>query len=78
MPENEHKVVTKWKEADAQALEDRVSAIDETLEHLNDLVEMFDDDHDVVTELRTMTGRLRERKNHFHDKAEKIRAELAS
>jgi hypothetical protein len=73
----EHKVEANWRHADAASLEVRALAIEQALEHIEDLTVMFENDEDVTKELRGITGRLRERKNDLSQKAETIRAELA-
>jgi len=73
---NDHIVETKWREADAQALEERVRAIEEWLDHTNDLVEMFGPADPICQELLTMSGLVRTRRNDVKQEAERMRALL--
>jgi len=41
MSSYEHRVEALWREADAAALEERVKAMRDWLDHTEDLVEMF-------------------------------------
>ena len=75
MEDNLHTVDADWRAADAQALEIRVRAVTEWLDHTEDLVEMFDEDKTIASELRGVAGTLRSRRNDFESAAEKLRAE---
>lgn len=52
----------KWKTADAEALQERVNAIDYWLAHTENILEMFPRDDAVCRELRSVAGLLRTRK----------------
>jgi hypothetical protein len=73
----EHTVGAKWREADAAALEERVKAINDWVDHTEDLVKMLEDDENAATELRGTAGNIRKMRDDFSTKAEKLRAELA-
>lgn len=75
--EKTHSVTSKWREAEANALEERVKAISDWLEHTEDLLDIFSDDNESAGELRSVIGLVRMRSNDLQQKAEKIRAELA-
>ena len=73
-----HIVESKWREADAVAFEERAIAIDDWLEHTEDLLTMFKDEERIATELRSAAGSLRTRRNDFNTEAERLRTELSS
>lgn len=78
MPERPkgHTVESKWREADAVALDERVTAISDWLEHTEDLVNMFKHEERIAAELRGAAGSLRTRRNDFSSEAAGLRAEL--
>ena len=75
MEDNLHTVDAKWRDADANACEERVKAINDWLEHTVDLVEMFDGDTAIASELRGVAGTLRSKRDDFEGAASKLRAE---
>lgn len=76
MEDNLHPINTKWRESEATTLELRVSAINEWLNHTEDLVKMFEGDAPVASELRGAAGTLRSKRNDFDTAAGKLRAEM--
>lgn len=75
LKDNLHTVEADWREADAMSLEIRVRAVSDWLDHTEDLVEMFDGDTTIASELRGVAGTLRSRRNDFEAAANKLRAE---
>jgi len=73
---NLHTVNVNWREAQATTLEMKEAAVNEWLEHTEDLVKMFEDDKTVSSELRGVAGTLRSRRNDFDTAANKLRAEI--
>lgn len=71
-----HSVEANWRESDAIALEQRVTAITDWLDHTEDLISMLNGDNKVVTDLRMVSGILRSRKNDFNAQAAALRTEL--
>jgi hypothetical protein len=71
-----HTVNVNWREAQATTLEMKEAAVNEWLEHTEDLVKMFEDDKTVSSELRGVAGTLRSRRNDFDTAANKLRAEI--
>ena len=69
-----HTVDAKWRDADAAAFETRVQAVNDWLEHTEDLVEMFKDDTTIPSELRSVAGTLRSRRDDFETSANRLRA----
>jgi len=67
-----HRVEALWREADAAALEERVKAMRDWLDHTEDLVEMFKDDDSVATELRGVSGFIRTRRNDLTSEAQAL------
>lgn len=76
MADRSHSIGTNWRDRDAEALEERVTAISDWLDHTEDLTAMLGDDDPATTELRTMSGILKTRRNDFRSKANALRAEL--
>jgi len=72
MSSYEHRVEALWREADAAALEERVKAMRDWLDHTEDLVEMFKDDESVATELRGVSGFIRTRRNDLTSEAQAL------
>lgn len=70
----EHKIETLWREADATALEERVRAMEEWLEHTEDLGEMFGEDDDLTTELLSTAGLVKARRNDVSQEADRTRS----
>lgn len=66
-----------WRSAYATALEERVTAIQIWIVHTENLIEMFDNEEELRTELLSVRGRVRTKSNDLREEAEKIRAELA-
>lgn len=73
-----HIVESKWIEADAISLEERAVAIDEWLDHTDALVQMFKGDDKILTELRSLSGSLRTRRNDFSMEAAGLRTDVLS
>ena len=73
---NLHIINANWRESEAQTLELRAVAVNEWLEHTEDLVKMFENDKTVSSELRGVAGTLRSRRNDFDTAATKLRAEI--
>ena len=71
-----HTVDAKWRDADAVAFETRVTAVNDWLEHTEDLVEMFKDDTAIASELRGVAGSLRSRRDDFGTSAERLRVDM--
>jgi hypothetical protein len=71
-----HVVGANWREADATALEERVRALKDWLDHTEDLLDMFKNDDKIATELRTTAGIVRTKRNDFTSEAEALRARL--
>lgn len=76
MEDNLHTINANWREAEANTLELRAVAINEWLEHTEDLVKMFEGDAPVASELRGVAGTLRSKRNDFDSAASKLRAEM--
>jgi len=76
MEDNNHVVDVKWMDAEALALETKVQAINDWLDHTEFLVRVFDGDTAVTPELRGVAGTLRSRRNDFDSMAAKLREEL--
>jgi hypothetical protein len=71
-----HTLSANWRESDAVSFERRVTAINDWLEHTEDLVLMCRDDEVLATELRSVAGVLKSRRSDFLQKAAQLRAEL--
>jgi len=52
----------KWKQYDAEALQERVNAIDYWLAHSENILEMFPQDEAIGRELRSVIGLMKTRK----------------
>lgn len=76
MEDNNHVVDVKWMDAEALALETKVAAINEWLDHTEFLVRVFEGDDAITPELRGVAGTLRSRRNDFDTAATKLREEL--
>lgn len=76
MEDNSHIVDVKWMDAEALALETKVSAINDWLDHTEFLVRVFEDNPTITSELRAVAGSLRSRRNDFDTAATKLREEL--
>lgn len=74
---DEHKVDSKWREADIVAKAERVVAIMAWLDHTTDLVEMLAEDEKTATQLRGMAGILRTKRNDISSDVEALKAEMA-
>lgn len=70
----QHTVDSVWRGAEAVALETKVTAINDWIEHTEDLVEMFEADEEVKSQLRSTAGVLRSRRNDFDTSAARLRA----
>lgn len=77
MGDEVHTVKADWREADAIAIEQRVAAMAEWLDHTEDLVLMFGEDEQAATELRVAAGLVKTRRNDLASRAAQLRAELA-
>jgi hypothetical protein len=62
----------KWKIADAEARQEHVNAIDHWLAHTENLLEMFEADKGICTELRTVSGLLKTRKGDLESEIRKL------
>jgi hypothetical protein len=71
-----HKVEARWREADAAALDQRVMSMNDWLDHTEDLIAMFSDDDKMVTELQTMAGLIRTRRNDVDQASGALKANL--
>ncbi len=71
-----HTIETNWREIDATALEERVVALNEWLDHTNDMIEMLEEDNEVVTLSRSLAGLVRSRRNDISQEAERLRAAI--
>ena len=76
MAERSHTIGKNWREADAVALEERVFAITDWLDHTENLTYMLNGDDKTVTELRTIAGVMKSKRNDYRAQAEALRAEL--
>jgi hypothetical protein len=76
MDDNMHIVDVKWLDAEAHALETKVWAINDWLDHTEFLVRVFEGDDAITPELRGVAGTLRSRRNDFDTAAAKLREEL--
>jgi hypothetical protein len=76
MEDHTHTVDVQWLDAEALALETKVSAINDWLDHTEFLVRVFDGDEAITPELRGVAGTLRSRRNDFDTAAAKLREEL--
>jgi hypothetical protein len=68
-----HVVSIKWREADASALDERVVGMNDWLDHTEDLIAMFGDD-ELATELRSMVGLVKTRRNDVSQAADTLKA----
>jgi hypothetical protein len=55
-------VEQKWKQSDAEALQERVNAIDYWLAHSENILDMFPRDDAIGRELRSVVGLMKTRK----------------
>lgn len=76
MKDNLHKVNIQWRVAQISALEMKADAINEWLDHTEDLVKMFDNDNTITSALRGVAGTMRTQRNDLDTAAGKLRAEL--
>lgn len=76
LEDNLHAINANWRESEARTLELRAIAINEWLEHTEDLVKMFENDKTVSSELRGVAGTLRSHRNDFDTAAKNLRAEI--
>jgi hypothetical protein len=76
IPEGSHEIEAMWREADIVALNERVRAITDWLEHTEDLAEMLAEDKKVTSNLRCTLGLLRSLKNDFADRAEERQVQI--
>lgn len=76
MSDKTHVVESRWRETDAAALEARVETLSEWLDHTEDLVEMFDGDEALASQLRGLSGLVRTRRSDISNEAGKIRADI--
>lgn len=75
MTDGSHNIEVNWRESDAKALEERMRAIDNWLDHTEDLAEMLGDSP-LTTKLRSMAGLLKSQRNDLDSEASKLRADL--
>ena len=78
MPERTHTVGATWRDADAEALEERAHAIEDWLDHTEDLVAMLKNDTKLTAELRGLAGNLKTRRDDFNSQAVELRSEMES
>lgn len=76
MEDISHTVDVRWLDAEALALETKVSAINDWLDHTEFLIRVFEGDTTIASELRAVAGTLRSRRNDFDTVATKLREEL--
>jgi hypothetical protein len=76
MEDNNHIVNVQWMDAEALALETKMWAINDWLDHTEFLVRVFESDATIASELRAVAGTLRSRRNDFETMATKLREEL--
>ena len=75
MSDSLHKVNTDWRSSAAITYEMKALAVNEWLDHTEDLVKMFTEDAPVASTLRSAAGTLRAKRDDFSTQAEKLRAE---
>jgi hypothetical protein len=78
LEDNLHKVNIHWRAAEINSLETRAIAINEWLDHTEDLVRMFDNNNAITSALRGVAGTMRTQRNDLDTAAGKLRAELES
>jgi hypothetical protein len=73
-----HSVRAKWREADAAALDERVIGINDWLDHTEDLIAMFEfnEDDKLPTELQSVAGLVRSRRNDLVQASDALKATL--
>ena len=76
MSNEKHVVGAKWREADAAALDERIAGMNDWLDHTEDLIAMFADDDTLVTELQSMAGLVRTRRNDVSQAADMLKATI--
>lgn len=72
-----HKVETNWREADAEALEERVISLNEWLEHTEDMIEMLEGDKEIVTNSRSLCGMIRASRDNLAQEAARLRDKIS-
>jgi hypothetical protein len=73
---NEKRLGETWRKADAAALDARVIAISDWLNHTDNLIALFKDDEETAKQLRGVAGQVRMRCNDISSRADEVRAEL--
>lgn len=68
-----HVVGAMWRDSDVAALDQRVISMNDWLDHTEDLIEMFGDDT-LVTDLQSMAGLVRTRRNDVQQETSALRA----
>jgi carbamoylphosphate synthase large subunit len=76
MSDTVHIVTADWREADAIAIERRVQAIEDWLDHTEDLALMFGQEEGVAQDLRIIVSNIKSRRNDLAQRAAALRAEL--
>jgi hypothetical protein len=65
-------VEQNWKQADTEALQERVNAIDHWLAHTENILEMLHGDEAISVDLRAISGMLKSRKGDFEAEIKKL------
>jgi hypothetical protein len=76
MTRSPHTLETNWREIDASALEERVIALNEWLDHTEDMIEMLKNDKEVATSSRSLAGLIRSRRDDIANAAANLRAAI--
>lgn len=74
MSNEAHIVGAQWREADAAALDERVIGMNDWLDHTEDLIAMFDDDDKMATELQSVAGLVKARRNDLSQASDALKA----
>lgn len=65
-----HVLETNWKEVEILALQEKIHAIMDWIEHNDDLLEIFENDEEVAAHLRSVASLMKSRRNDLVSKIE--------
>jgi hypothetical protein len=73
MERTKHILETNWKQVEILALQEKVNAIMDWIEHNDDLLEIFEKDDEVAADLRAVAALMKSRRDDIASKIEEKR-----
>jgi hypothetical protein len=65
MERTKHVLETNWKEVEILALQEKINAIMDWIEHNDDMLEIFEYDDEAAADLRAVASLMKSRRNDF-------------